>query len=236
MVRILFPPAESRTNLRIRPPPKGSGQFLTCGISLAQLSRIGRISPSLPGGRRTVMRVTPRSRLRFNTSMASRTRQANGRTPDHWKTSSPRPNGLMARPGTESSNPSPSSGESGANSSQSKFGLLGARPRTRAEPRRSCSPLTWRSPSGSAGIRHACACATGWLDRKGVSTMRYVFSPRPRANLFVVFSSALLSRKTSGCPIAPLLALSKIPDMENFYQRGGSSAVAKTASVSCLTL
>src|SRR6266446_1518758 len=24
-----------------------------------------------------------------------------GRTPDHWKTSSPRPNGLMARPGTE---------------------------------------------------------------------------------------------------------------------------------------
>src|SRR4029077_7880446 len=38
-----------------------------------------------------------------------------GRTPDHWKTSSPRPNGLMARPGTESSNPSPSSGESGAN-------------------------------------------------------------------------------------------------------------------------
>src|SRR6266403_43272 len=35
-----------------------------------------------------------------------------GRTPDHWKTSSPRPNGLMARPGTESSNPSPSSGES----------------------------------------------------------------------------------------------------------------------------
>ena len=48
----------------------------------------------------------------------------------------------------------------------------------------------------------------GWLDRKGVSTMRYVFSPRPRANLFVVFSSALLSRKTSGCPIAPLLALS----------------------------
>src|SRR5467141_1607056 len=35
-----------------------------------------------------------------------------GRTPDHWKTSSRRPNGLMARPGTESSNPSPSSGES----------------------------------------------------------------------------------------------------------------------------
>jgi|SRR6266446_2146320 len=35
-----------------------------------------------------------------------------GRTPDHSKTSSPRPNGLMARPGTESSNPSPSSGES----------------------------------------------------------------------------------------------------------------------------
>jgi len=35
-----------------------------------------------------------------------------GRTPDHWKTSSTRPNGLMARPGTESSNPSPSSGES----------------------------------------------------------------------------------------------------------------------------
>jgi hypothetical protein len=33
--------------------------------------------------------------------------------------------------------------------------------------------------------------------------MRYVFSPRPRANLFVVFSSALFSRKTSGCPIAP---------------------------------
>jgi hypothetical protein len=33
--------------------------------------------------------------------------------------------------------------------------------------------------------------------------MRYVFSPRPRANLFVVVSSALLSRKTSGCPIAP---------------------------------
>jgi hypothetical protein len=39
-----------------------------------------------------------------------------GRTPDRWKTSSPRPNGLMARPGTESSNPSPSSGESVANS------------------------------------------------------------------------------------------------------------------------
>src|SRR5467141_2029316 len=38
-----------------------------------------------------------------------------GRTPDHWKTSSPRPNGLMARPGTESSNPSPSSAESAAN-------------------------------------------------------------------------------------------------------------------------
>src|SRR3984893_6879366 len=38
-----------------------------------------------------------------------------GRTPDHWKTPSPRPNGLMARPGTESSNPSPSSGESVAN-------------------------------------------------------------------------------------------------------------------------
>jgi hypothetical protein len=38
-----------------------------------------------------------------------------GRTPDHWETSSPRPNGLMARPGTESSNPSPSSGESAAN-------------------------------------------------------------------------------------------------------------------------
>jgi hypothetical protein len=35
------------------------------------------------------------------------------RTPDHWKTSSPRPNGLMARPGTESSNPS--SAESSAN-------------------------------------------------------------------------------------------------------------------------
>jgi hypothetical protein len=32
--------------------------------------------------------------------------------------------------------------------------------------------------------------------------MRYVFSPRLRANLFVVFSSALLSRKTSGCSIA----------------------------------
>src|SRR6266404_4647450 len=35
-----------------------------------------------------------------------------GRIPVHWKTPSPRPNGLMARPGTESSNPSPSSGES----------------------------------------------------------------------------------------------------------------------------
>jgi len=35
-----------------------------------------------------------------------------GRTPDHWKTFSPRPTGLMARPGTESSNPSPSTGES----------------------------------------------------------------------------------------------------------------------------
>src|SRR5580700_1347174 len=38
-----------------------------------------------------------------------------GRTPDHWKTPSPRPNGLMARPGTESSNPSPSSGGSATN-------------------------------------------------------------------------------------------------------------------------
>src|SRR3984893_7968264 len=38
-----------------------------------------------------------------------------GRTPDHWKTPSPRPNDLMARPGTESSNPLPSSEESAAN-------------------------------------------------------------------------------------------------------------------------
>jgi hypothetical protein len=38
-----------------------------------------------------------------------------GRTPDHWKTPSPRPNGLMARPGTESSNPSaPSRGVAGS--------------------------------------------------------------------------------------------------------------------------
>ena len=45
--------------------------ILTCGISFAQRSRIGRISPSLAAGRRTAMRVMPRSRLRFNTSKSS---------------------------------------------------------------------------------------------------------------------------------------------------------------------
>jgi hypothetical protein len=57
---------------------------------------------------------------------------------DHWKTSSPRPNGLMARPGTESSNPSPSSGESanfwflsgGSESHRSCQGLSDVCPRT----------------------------------------------------------------------------------------------------------
>src|ERR1700738_3424578 len=59
--------------------------------------------------------LTQRSTLLGAGGSKSRSRQAHGRTPDHWKTSSPRPNGLMARLGTESSNPSPSSGESGAN-------------------------------------------------------------------------------------------------------------------------
>jgi hypothetical protein len=55
-----------------------------------------------------------------------------GRAPDHWETPSPRPNGLMARPGTESSNPSPSSEESGANltfiRAHRSAGLLDHRP------------------------------------------------------------------------------------------------------------
>src|SRR5215475_11641363 len=46
-------------------------QFLTCGIRFAQRSRIGKISSFLAGGRRTVMRVTPRSRLCFKTSISS---------------------------------------------------------------------------------------------------------------------------------------------------------------------
>jgi hypothetical protein len=56
-----------------------------------------------------------------------------GRTPDHWKTSSPRPNGLMARPGTESSNPSPSSAESAANFVFGREAWKGPR---RVDPRR----------------------------------------------------------------------------------------------------
>ena len=48
------------------PRQRRTRQVLTCGISFAQRSRIGRISYSLAGGRRTVMRATPRSRLRFH--------------------------------------------------------------------------------------------------------------------------------------------------------------------------
>src|SRR5438874_5559194 len=46
-------------------------QPFTCGISFAQRSRIGRISSLLAGGRRTVMRVTPKSRLRRKTARSS---------------------------------------------------------------------------------------------------------------------------------------------------------------------
>src|SRR5271165_4283367 len=45
--------------------------YLSCGISLAQRSRIGRISSALAGGRRTFIRATPRSRYRFKRSGSS---------------------------------------------------------------------------------------------------------------------------------------------------------------------
>src|ERR1700720_2488958 len=83
-----------------------------------------------------------------------------GRTPDHWKTSSPRPNGLMARPGTESSNASPSSAESAANFVFGREAWIGPRRRQGTIPTVSTSSGTDGSnPAPSSGESTANRCA-----------------------------------------------------------------------------